>query len=159
MDQTAIMRRVIELSRAAVDGRHGGPFGAAVVKDGAIVAEAHNEVIARTDPTAHAELLAVRRACSALGTVNLSGCVLYTNGSPCSMCMASMLWAKLDHVHFILEMKDSEAIGLGDAEFYQELGRPVAERSIVPISRLPLLADEARSVYRAWFEDPARVQF
>jgi tRNA(Arg) A34 adenosine deaminase TadA len=159
MDELAIMHRVIELSRTAISGRHGGPFGAVVVRDGTIVAEAHNEVIARTDPTAHAELLAVRRACEAICGLSLSGHELYTNASPCCMCMASMLWARLDHVHYLLEMQESAAIGLGDAEFYEELARPVAKRMIVPLSRFPALADEARQVLKDWLSDPLQSRF
>jgi len=159
VDQSEIMRRVIELSRQAVIGRHGGPFGAVVVKDGKIIAEAHNEVLSATDPTAHAELLAVRRACKALSRFELSGSILYTNGSPCCMCMSSMLWARLDRIYYILGMDESAAIGLGDADFYGDLAKPEDQRRIVPLSQLPALTDEARAVYHLWRDDPARMAF
>ena len=159
MDQIDIMRRVVELSRQAVTGRHGGPFGAVVVKDGKIIAEAHNEVLSSTDPTAHAELLAVRRACQSLSRFDLSGAVMYTNGSPCCMCMSSMLWARLDHIYYILGMDESAAIGLGDADFYDELAKSTDQRRIVPLSQLPALTDEARAIYHLWRDDPARIAF
>src|SRR5438874_346376 len=114
MDHNVFMRRVIELSRNGMLGGFGGPFGSVIVKDGEIVGEGHNEVIATNDPTAHAEIVAIRRASARLKTFDLSGCDIYINGTPCCMCMASMLWARLDRAYFILEEKDSEAIGLGD---------------------------------------------
>src|SRR6266849_3784982 len=125
MDENAIMRRVIELSRQGVLEGHGGPFGSVVVKDGEIVGEAHNEVLSSNDPTAHAELLAIRRAGKRLKTFNLFGCEIYTNGAPCCMCASSMLWARIARSYYILSMADSKAIGLGDEPFYDELARPL----------------------------------
>jgi guanine deaminase len=118
MYQTKFMQRVLELSQRGMQDGHGGPFGCVIVKDGSIVAEAHNEVLSSNDPTAHAELLAVRRASGNLKTFNLSGCELYTNGAPCCMCMSSMLWARIDRTYYVLSMDDSRAIGLGDEPFY-----------------------------------------
>lgn len=159
MDQVEIMRRVVELSRQAVVGKHGGPFGAVVVMDGRIIAEAHNEVLSSTDPTAHAELLAVRRASKALSSFDLTGAVMYTNGSPCCMCMSSMMWAQLDHIYYILGMDESAAIGLSDVDFYDELAKSEDQRRIVPLSQLPALTDEARAIYHLWRDDPTRVAF
>jgi tRNA(Arg) A34 adenosine deaminase TadA len=133
MYQTKFMQRVLELSQRGMQDGHGGPFGCVIVKDGSIVAEAHNEVLSSNDPTAHAELLAVRRASGNLKTFNLSGCELYTNGAPCCMCMSSMLWARIDRTYYVLSMDDSRAIGLGDEPFYEELARPLDQRRIVPM--------------------------
>jgi guanine deaminase len=114
VSQGALMRRVIELSRQGMLAGHGGPFGAAVTKDGQIVGEAHNEVVSSRDPTAHAELFAIRRASAKLMSFSLAGCELYTNAAPCCMCKSSMLWARIDRAYYALAMADSTAIGLGD---------------------------------------------
>src|ERR1700736_611064 len=148
------MGRVLELSRHAMMNRHGGPFGCVIVKDGEIGGEGHNEGLARNDPTAHAELLAVRRASAKLKTFNLSGCELYTNGAPCCMCMSSMLWAKIDRAYYALSMDDSSDIGLGDVPFYEELARPLENRQIIPMVQNRELAGEARAVYEAWVSKP-----
>ena len=126
---------------------HGGPFGCVIVKDGEIVGEAHNEVLSSNDPTAHAELLAVRRASAKLKTFNLAAAKLYTNGAPCCMCMSSMLWARIDRAYYVLSMDDSRSIGLGDEPFYEELSRPLEQRQIIPMIQEPELIDEARAVY------------
>ena len=95
MYETKFMRRALELSHKGMKSGHGGPFGCVIVKEGIVVGEAHNEVLSSNDPTAHAELLAVRRASAELKTFNLTGCEAYTNGAPCCMCMSSMLWARV----------------------------------------------------------------
>jgi guanine deaminase len=159
MYETKHMRRVLELAQQGMSNGHGGPFGCVIVKDGEVVGEAHNEVLSSNDPTAHAELLAVRRASAKLKTFNLSGCELYTNGAPCCMCMSSMLWGRVDRAYYTLSMEDSRSIGLGDDHFYHELARPLAERQIIPMVHEPELTDEARAVYRLWFEKPNKVQF
>jgi guanine deaminase len=159
MDRIDYMRRVIALSRAGVEGGYGGPFGCVIVKDGEIVGEGHNEVLSSKDPTAHAETLAIRRASARLGTFDLSGCELYTNGTPCCMCMAASLWARIDRIYYALPEKASAAIGLGDRHLYEELGRPLEERQIIPMTNLPGLDDEAFAVYRLWLEKPGRVDY
>jgi guanine deaminase len=159
VDQVAIMRRVVELSRQGMLAGLGGPFGCVIVKGDEIVGEAHNEVVSTNDPTAHAELLAVRRASAHLRTFDLKGCDLYTNATPCCMCMSSMLWARIDRAYHILEEKDSEAIGLGDRDFYDEVGRPFDQHRILPLTRLPALRDEAWAVMKDWHEKPDKVSF
>ncbi|MGA2997681.1 nucleoside deaminase [Bradyrhizobium sp.] len=153
------MRRVLELAQQGMNTGHGGPFGSVIVKDGEIVGEAHNEVLSSNDPTAHAELLAVRRASASLNTFNLSGCELYTNGAPCCMCMSSMLWARLDRAYYALSMDDSRDIGLGDEPFYEELARPLDSRKIIPMVQNRELAGEALAVYEAWVAKPDKVTF
>jgi tRNA(Arg) A34 adenosine deaminase TadA len=159
MDHNVFMRRVIELSRNGMLGGFGGPFGSVIVKDGKIVGEGHNEVIATNDPTAHAEIVAIRRASARLKTFDLSGCEIYINGTPCCMCMASMLWARLDRAYFILEEKDSEAIGLGDKHLYEEVSRPRQERRILPMIHLPELRNEAFAIYELWLNKPDKIVF
>ena len=159
MDKTQVMKRVIELSRQGMIGGFGGPFGCVIVKDGMIVGEGHNEVLSTNDPTAHAEVLAIRRASAKLKTFNLGGCELYTNGTPCCMCMSSMLWARIDRAYYILEEKDSEAVGFGDEHLYEEVARPLAERRILPMIYLPQLHDEAMAVYREWTAKEDKVTY
>ena len=150
MDRKDIMQRVVELSRRGMTGGFGYPFGCVIVKDGEIVGEGHNEVLSSNDPTAHAEMLAIRRASARIKTYDLKGCELYTNGTPCCMCMSSMLWANIDRAYYILEEKDSEAIGFGDRHFYDEVRRPIDQRQILPMVQLPELKDDAMVVYRLW---------
>jgi guanine deaminase len=159
MDKIAIMRRVIELSRRGMRGGFGGPFGTVIVKNGEIVGEGHNQVLATNDPTAHAEVLAIRRASAKLKTFDLSGCELYVNGAPCCMCMASILWARIDRVYYALSMAASKEVGLADDHFYEELARPLGERRIVPMINFPDVDEEALAVYREWLAKPDRVQY
>src|SRR5829696_2117579 len=121
MDRVRVMKRVIELSRQGMLGGYGGPFGCVIVRGGDIVGEAHNEVLLAKDPTAHAEMLAIRRASAKLDSFNLQGCELYTNGVPCCMCMASCLWARIDRIYYGLSLEESAVIGLGDQHLYDEL--------------------------------------
>jgi guanine deaminase len=127
--------------------------------NGEIVGEGHNEVIATNDPTAHAEVLAIRRACRKLGTFNLQGCEIYINGTPCCMCLGSMLWARIDRAYYTLLEKDSEAIDLGDRHFYDEVGRPLEERRIIPMVHLPDLREDALAVYEEWKSKPGKVGY
>jgi tRNA(Arg) A34 adenosine deaminase TadA len=159
MDEAEIMCRVVELSRKGMSEGKGGPFGCVIVRDGEIVGEAHNEVLATKDPTAHAETLAIRRASAALQSFDLSDCDIYTIGAPCCMCASAILWARLKRSYYVLPMEDSAAIGLGDDHLYAELARPLDAREIVPMIQLPALTDEARAVYQDWFNRSDRVSF
>lgn len=159
MYESKYMRRVLELAQKGMDEGYGGPFGCVIVKDGEIVGEAHNEVLASNDPTAHAELLAVRRASARLKTFNLSGCEVYTNGAPCCMCMSSMLWGRVDRAYYVLSMEDSSSIGLGDVPFYEELARPLEARQIIPMVQNRELDRDARAVYDRWLAKPDKKEF
>ena len=158
MDQKTIMRRVIELSQRGMRGGFGFPYGTVIVKDGEIVGEAHNEVLATNDPTAHAEVLAIRRAGQKLKTFDLSGCEMYINGTPCCMCMGSILWAKISKVYYALSPEVSAEIGFGDEHLYAEMARPLSARQIVPMVSFPDLDAEAIAVYREWVEKSDRKQ-
>ncbi len=125
----AFMRRAIALAYAGMDGGHGGPFGAVVVRDGSIVGEGHNRVLSSNDPTAHAEVTAIRDASRALARFNLSDCEIYVNGLPCPMCMAAIYWARIGKLYYACLAEDAEAIGFDDQEFYRELARPVGARA------------------------------
>jgi tRNA(Arg) A34 adenosine deaminase TadA len=159
MYDATFMRRVLQLAQQGMTGRHGGPFGCVIVKNGEIAGEAHNEVLSTNDPTAHAELLAVRRASAKLNNFNLAGCELYTNGAPCCMCMSSMLWARLDRAYYVLSMEDSRSIGLGDEPFYEELARPLEQRKIIPMIQERDLHHDALTIYKRWAADPNKLQF
>ncbi len=152
----AFMRRAIALSRRGMEGNEGGPFGAVVALDGRVVAEGWNQVTSTNDPTAHAEVVAIRRACAALGRFDLRGAVLYTSCEPCPMCLAAAYWARLDAVVFGNARQDAAAIGFDDQFLYDEVAKPMEARSL-PMRRL--LAAEALEVFEAWAAKPDRIPY
>ena len=128
-DDAGFLLRAIELAERSVnDG--GGPFGAAVVRNGAVVGEGQNRVTTTNDPTAHAEIVAIREACGRLATFELSGCVLYASCEPCPMCLAAAFWARLDAVVFAATRADAAAAGFDDERIGRELSLPAASRSL-----------------------------
>jgi guanine deaminase len=143
----AFMQRAIELAVQAVESKSGGPFGAVVVKDGQIVGEGQNRVTSTNDPTAHAEVEALRAAGGALGTFDLTGCELYTSCEPCPMCLAAALWSRIDSIAFAGTRDDAAAAGFDDKAFYVELALPEAERR-VPMT--PFLHADAARAFAAW---------
>lgn len=155
-DAAAFMRRAIALSRETMQAGEGGPFGAVVAKDGRIVGEGWNRVTSSADPTAHAEVVAIRAAAAALGTHDLSGAVLYTSCEPCPMCLAAALWARLDAIVYGNDRADAAAIDFDDAYFYEQVCKPVDARA-VPMTRL--LPEEARAVFDEWAAKPDKVMY
>ena len=113
------MQQAIAEADEGIAAKHGGPFGAVIVKDGEIVGRGHNRVVFNNDPTCHGEMEAIRDACKRLGTFDLSGCVLYTTGEPCPMCMGAILWANIDKVYYGCNVDDTDEIGFRDDKFYQ----------------------------------------
>jgi guanine deaminase len=156
MTEADFMRRAIALADERMRAGEGGPFGAVVVKDGKIVGEGWNRVIGTSDPTAHAEVVAIRDACARLGTFDLSGATIYTSCEPCPMCLGAILWARLDRMCYAANRADAAEIGFDDDAFYVEVAKPVDAREL-PATRL--LADEARAVFAAWFAKPDRVEY
>jgi guanine deaminase len=150
------MRRAILLSRERMAAGDGGPFGAVIVKDGRIVAEGWNRVLGSVDPTAHAEIVAIREACRVLGEVHLEGCEIYTSCEPCPMCLAAIYWAHIGKVWYGNSREDAARIGFDDAHIYEELARPPALRRI-PLERL--LEEEARAAFDAWLHVPGRAPY
>lgn len=142
------MREAIRLADESVKNG-GGPFGAVVVKDGELVAGSANSVTINNDPTAHAEVNAIRAACRKLNTFDLTGCVIYTSCEPCPMCLGAIYWAHISRIYYGNTRKDARDIDFADDFIYEELERPLAERT-VPI--LPLLRDEAIHTFRLWTE-------
>ncbi len=146
MDEATLLQRAIDLAVANV-ATSGGPFGALIAKDGRIVAEGGNRVTADLDPTAHAEIQAIRSACTALGTFQLEGCVLYSSCEPCPMCLAAAHWARLDRIVFAADRNDAAAVDFDDAVLYDELTRPLdARRTPIRQLRLPT----AQAPFDAW---------
>lgn len=150
------MRHAIALSRRGMEGGAGGPFGAVVVKDGQVVAEGWNQVTSTKDPTAHAEVVAIRRACTALGRFDLRGAVLYTSCEPCPMCLAAAYWARVDAVVFGNTRDEAAAIGFDDQWLYDEVPKPIEARSL-PMRRL--LGAEALEAFAAWAEKPDKIAY
>ncbi len=141
------MRRAIELSRRNMKSGAGGPFGAVVVKDGKIVGEGWNKVTSINDPTAHAEVEAIRDACKNLGTFELKDCLLYTSCEPCPMCLAATYWARIGSIFYGNTRADAAAVQFDDDFLYQEIGKPL-DRRAVPINQL--LHNEALTVFAEW---------
>lgn len=157
MDQDeAFLRKAIELSRRNMAGQAGGPFGAVVVKDGRVVGEGWNRVTETHDPTAHAEVTAIRNACAHLGTHALHGAVLYTSCEPCPMCLATAYWARIERIVWGNTRKDAAAIGFDDDFLYREVALPPEARSI-PCRHL--LGEEARDVFASWAARPDKVMY
>lgn len=150
------MRRAIELSRSHMEAGEGGPFGAVVVKEGRIVGEGWNRVTSTFDPTAHAEVVAIREASAKLGTHTLKGCEIYTSCEPCPMCLAAIYWARLDRVWYANNQGDAAAIQFDDAWLYREVTLPMADRSL-PMTAL--LRDEALAVFQAWDAKVDKVRY
>lgn len=150
------MRRAIELSAEHMRGGAGGPFGAVVVKDGKVVAEGWNRVTSANDPTAHAEVSAIRDACAKLGTFSLAGCDIYTSCEPCPMCLSAIYWARLDHIYFANTREEAAAIGFDDAFLYEEVPKPVDKRSL-PTIRMAM--PEAEVVFAEWQAKPDKIEY
>jgi tRNA(Arg) A34 adenosine deaminase TadA len=156
MDHEGFMRRAIAISREKMRDGAGGPFGAVVVKDGRIIGEGWNQVTSSNDPTAHAEVVAIRRACERLGSFSLAGAEIYASCEPCPMCLSAIYWARLGRIFFANNATDAAAIGFDDAFLYREVALPAAERSI-PLFRL--LPDEARAVFEEWTRKPDKIPY
>jgi tRNA(Arg) A34 adenosine deaminase TadA len=150
------MVRAIQLSMEGVQSGRGGPFGAVIVKDGAIVAEGMNQVTSTNDPTAHAELLAIRGACAKLGSFELKDCELYTSCEPCPMCLGAIYWARLARVYFANTAEDAARIGFDDSFIYGELKQAHANRRI---PMMQLMREEALAGFRAWEAKANKIKY
>ena len=150
------MREAIRLSENGVRTGAGGPFGCVVVRKGKIVGRGSNQVTSACDPTAHAEIVAIREACKALGTFQLGDCVLYASCEPCPMCLAAVYWARIPEVYYANSRADAAAIGFDDALIYEEIPLP-PEARLVKMSGI--LAAEARGAFAAWSAKTDRVSY
>ena len=140
------LRRAIELSICNIE-KGGGPFGAIIVKDGKIIAEGVNRVTTDNDPTAHAEINAIRNASAVLGTFNLSSCELYSSCEPCPMCLSAIYWAHIDNLYYSNTKNDAKAIGFDDSFIYDELNLPCHERRL---KTHQYLSEEAIVAFERW---------
>lgn len=139
----------IRLSEDNIEKGLGGPFGAVVVKDGEVIAESANKVVPENDPTAHAEVSAIRLACKALNTYDLSGCVIYTSCEPCPMCLGAIYWARIDKIYYANTKADAAAIGFDDHFIYNEIASEMNTRKLPFVQ---LLRDEAQVAFKRWQE-------
>ena len=150
------MREALKEAEAAMRGGRGGPFGCVVVRRGEIVARGSNRVTSTNDPTAHAEVTAIREACAKLQTFQLADCELYTSCEPCPMCLAAIYWARIPHVYYANTRADAAAIGFDDDFIYQQIPLPPEQRTI---AMRPLLRDEALGAFREWSAKTDKVRY
>jgi tRNA(Arg) A34 adenosine deaminase TadA len=151
-----LMRVAIALSIENVRTGRGGPFAAVVAKDGALIGRGVNLVTSANDPTAHAEVCAIRAACQALGSFHLAGCELYTTCEPCPMCLGAIYWARLARYYYGNTRLDAARIGFDDALIYQELAKLPEERGVGGVR---LLAHEAAEAFNEWMRAPVKVPY
>jgi tRNA(Arg) A34 adenosine deaminase TadA len=147
------MMRAIELARAGMRRGDGGPFGAVIVRNGEIIGEGWNQVLAGNDPTAHGEIVAIRDACARLGTFSLEDCEIHTTGEPCPMCLGAILWARISAIHYGFRVADAERIGFDDREFYRQMCLPAEQRAI---PARELCRGEALELIREYAEMPEK---
>ena len=150
------MQQAIDLATENVLSGRGGPFGAVIVRDGEVVATGFNLVTASNDPTAHAEVVAIRNACTKLGTFALTGGEIYTSCEPCPMCLTAVYWARLGAIYYGNTAADAAAAGFDDAFLYDEIQLPLHQRSIPTIN---LLREQALSSFNAWREHAGRIDY
>jgi tRNA(Arg) A34 adenosine deaminase TadA len=134
----------------------GGPFGAVVVRDGKIIASVGNRVTSTNDPTAHAEVVAIREACKELNTFDLSGCEIYASCEPCPMCLGAIMWARIDKLYYAAERNDASRAGFDDELFYSELALPADKRMLSPTQ---LLREEANEVFDKWIDETDKIPY
>jgi guanine deaminase len=145
--QSKFMQEAIDLSRKGMEEGKGGPFGCVIVKDGVIIGRGNNSVLSNNDPTAHAEVVAIRDACRNLGHFQLDGCEVYTSCEPCPMCLGAIYWARPSKIYFANNKTDAAIAGFDDEFIYDELEIPPAERTIPMIK---ILNSEAIKVFEDW---------
>ena len=156
MNPAHFMHAAIALADEGVREGRGGPFGCVVVRRGEIVGRGNNRVTSTNDPTAHAEVTAIRDACAQLKTFQLADCELYTSCEPCPMCLSAIYWARIPTVYYGNTRQDAAAIGFDDDFIYQQVALPLAERAI---AMRPLLRDEALSSFRQWAASDTKVRY
>jgi len=149
------LKQAIEISAENIK-KGGGPFGAVIVKDGEIIAATGNSVTNTNDPTAHAEVNAIRLAAKKLNTFDLSGCEIYSSCEPCPMCLGAIYWARLDKLHFAANKTDAKDAGFDDEFIYREIDLPFEKRSLKTVQ---LLQDEAKKVFNKWIDMENKTEY
>ncbi len=150
------LNEAIQLAREGMKKRLGGPFGCVIVKEGKIIGRGNNQVTSSNDPTAHAEVIAIRDACRALQHFQLTGCILYTSCEPCPMCLGAIYWARPDRIVLAATRQDAAEAGFDDRLIYEELVLPIEQRRI-PISAM--MREEARAIFEEWKRDPGKIAY
>lgn len=150
------MLRAIELSRLHMQAGHGGPFGAIIVKDNQIIGEGWNQVTSTNDPTAHAEVSAIRQACKNLNSFELKGAQIYTSCEPCPMCLAAIYWARIDQIYYANTRQDAAAINFDDEFLYQEVSKPLIQRNIPAQA---CAREEALEVFKEWASKEDKIPY
>jgi guanine deaminase len=150
------MAEAIQLALDNVSTNKGGPFGAVVVKNGKIIARGRNQVTANNDPTAHAEVMAIREACTVLQSFQLDDCEIYTSCEPCPMCLGAIYWARPKSVYFACTKKDAAAIGFDDDFIYSEIAKPLDQRSL---KFIPLQRQEGLEAFKAWTDKEGKIEY
>ena len=154
-ENRAYMQTAIDVACKSVENG-GGPFGAVIVKDGEIIAATSNSVTSGNDPTAHAEVNAIRQACKKLETFDLNGCTLYTSCEPCPMCLGAIYWSHIGRVFYGSDRKDAAGVGFRDELIYEELAKPLEERSL---EFVPLMREEALEPFRRWTDNEDKTEY
>lgn len=150
------LREAIRLSIIGMENNEGGPFGAVITRDGQMIGRGWNRVTSTYDPTAHAEIVAIRAACSRLRNFTLAGCEIYCSCEPCPLCLAAIYWSRLDHVYYAATCDDAAAAGFDDRGIYQEIVKPIAERTL-PMEQA--LRDEACVALQTWTKKEDRIRY
>lgn len=155
-EHSRFMRMAVELATRNVEEERGGPFGAVIVRNGEVLAAAANRVTLDNDPTAHAEVVAIRNACRQLGAFQLEGCTVYTSCEPCPMCLAAIYWARVDAVYYSNTQQEAAVAGFDDSHIYEQLALPMQQREL----RMIHLPDEkAIESFDKWQTSPAKVDY
>ena len=154
-NQESFMQRAIDCSCENVD-LGGGPFGAVIVKDGKIIAEGSNKVTINNDPTAHAEVVAIRNAATFLNNFNLTGCEIYTSCEPCPMCLSAIYWARIDKIYYANTREDAKIITFDDSLIYDEVALPIEKRQI---PMLQLMRNEAQKTFIKWTNKTDKTEY
>lgn len=150
------MRRAIELAQKGIDNNDGGPFGCVIVKNGEVVGEGNNRVTSTNDPTAHAEIVAIRSACEKLQTFQLDGCIIYSSCEPCPMCLGAIYWARPAQIFFACNKTDAAKITFDDQFIYEEIERPISERRIKTIN---FMREEGLKVFENWANKTDKIKY
>ncbi|MGP0088376.1 MAG: nucleoside deaminase [Xanthobacteraceae bacterium] len=156
MSNVAFMQRAVALAREKMHENNGGPFGAVIVRNGEIIAEGWNQVTSTNDPSAHAEVVALRQACARLKAFNLPDCDIFASCEPCPMCLGAIYWARLRRIYYANTRQDAAKIGFDDELIYQEIGRPPASRSIPAIQ---LMTPDADRPFSEWASKSDKVKY
>ena len=156
MTDAELMQRALEIARQGMLGGKGGPFGCVVARDGVVIGEGCNEVTSTNDPTAHAEVVAIRAACREISSFQLDGCRIYTSCEPCPMCLGAIYWARPEKLFYAGTRQDAADAGFDDEMIYEELALPPRERRITALN---LMRDSSQALFREWMELPDKITY